>query len=174
MLPPVAIPNIFAIQTLDSAKKATALNKGLPDDRTEPLNVFIQVNTSGEDSKSGLPPLLPSEEPNAEAEVLALAYHVLHDCPRLHLRGLMTIGSLEQSHSSEIEPNQDFKTLIQTANVLESSLRSKPEHASRWGGPSGKLELSMGMSADFEPAIKAGAGTVRVGTGIFGARKIKE
>lgn len=80
----------------------------------------------------------------------------------------MTIGSIEQSTSSG--PNEDFATLINTASALQSIL---PKDDHRWG-VDGKLELSMGMSADFEPAIQAGAGTVRVGTGIFGSRKTKE
>ncbi|KAF9018204.1 hypothetical protein BDZ89DRAFT_1044666 [Hymenopellis radicata] len=52
-----AIPNLHTIQTLTSAKAASALNKALPPTRAAPLNVLIQVNTSGEDAKSGLAPL---------------------------------------------------------------------------------------------------------------------
>lgn len=172
----LAVPNIYAIQTLDSAKKATSLQKGLHEDRSEPLNVFIQVNTSGEESKSGLPPLSSSQENQnlRETEVVALAVHVLNNCPRLHLRGLMAIGSIEQSHTSDNRPNRDFETLIETADLLETTLSDGVAGAGKWGGPDGKLELSMGMSADFEPAIRAGAGTVRVGTGVFGVRKTKE
>jgi pyridoxal phosphate enzyme (YggS family) len=170
---PLAIPNIYAIQTLDSAKKATSLQKGLHEDRNEPLNVFIQVNTSGEDSKSGLPPLSSSQENLRETEVVALALHILENCPRLHLRGLMTIGSIEQSHALDNGLNRDFETLTETADILETALGNGVAGAGTWGGPDGKLELSMGMSADFEPAIRAGAGTVRVGTGVFGARKTK-
>ncbi|KAF9006246.1 hypothetical protein BDZ89DRAFT_1233642 [Hymenopellis radicata] len=53
----VPIPNLHTIQTLTSAKAASALNKALPPTRAAPLNVLIQVNTSGEDAKSGLAPL---------------------------------------------------------------------------------------------------------------------
>jgi len=170
-----AIPNLYAIQTLDSAKKATSLQKGLPQNRTEPLNVFIQVNTSGEESKSGLPPLFPSQENLHKTEIVALAIHILENCPLLRLRGLMTIGSIEQSHASGNEPNRDFETLVNTAAMLESILSDRAAaEVGKWGGPDGRLELSMGMSADFESAIQAGAGAVRVGTGIFGARKTKE
>ncbi|KAF8322713.1 hypothetical protein DL93DRAFT_2105656 [Clavulina sp. PMI_390] len=171
-----AIPSIYCIQTLDSAKKATALNKGILESRTTPLNVFIQVNTSGEDSKSGLAPLSSPSE-SASSEVVTLARHILSECPRLRLQGLMTIGSIEQSHSSDKE-NKDFQTLIETAEVLEGVLGENfpTEGQSKWGCESGdgKLELSMGMSADFEAAIKAGATTVRVGSSIFGTRKLKE
>lgn len=86
----------------------------------------------------------------------------------------MTIGSVEQSTSKA--ENQDFARLVSTATQLEAFL-SKDTDAS-WGTDredgSRKLELSMGMSADFEQAIGAGAGTVRVGTGIFGSRPIKQ
>ncbi|TFY74800.1 hypothetical protein EWM64_g9211, partial [Hericium alpestre] len=52
----VSIPNIHAIQSVTSAKAASALDKALPPTRTEPLRIFLQVNTSGEEAKSGLPP----------------------------------------------------------------------------------------------------------------------
>jgi hypothetical protein len=166
---------LYAIQTLDTVKKATDLHKALPDNRVDPLNVFIQVNTSGEDSKSGLSPLNASSSGSpSDSEIVSLARHILKNCPRLCLRGLMTIGSIERSMSSEKGPNQDFETLIGTADELESILNNEFGSDSMWGGPGGKLELSMGMSSDFEEAIVAGAGTVRVGTGIFGARKSKE
>jgi PLP dependent protein len=80
----------------------------------------------------------------------------------------MTIGSIEQSTSSR--PNEDFSALVYTSNALQNIL---PKDRYPWG-VDGKLELSMGMSADFEPAIRAGAGTVRVGTSIFGSRKTKD
>lgn len=181
-----AIPNLFAIQTLDSAKKATTLNKALPTSRTDPLNVFIQINTSGEDSKSGLPLISSSTGIAADieaSELVKLARHIVDHCDRLHLRGLMTIGSVEQSTRSDDGPNKDFLALCKTAKLLEDTLSrssSKGNNGNqgstspRWGIDGGKLELSMGMSADFESAIRAGAGTVRVGTGIFGARKLKQ
>lgn len=110
----------------------------------------------------------------AKFEVVTLAQHILKECPRLHLRGLMTIGSIEQSKSVEGGPNEDFERLVETASVLEGILKEEFVDGSAWGGPGGKLELSMGMSSDFQQAIESGAGTVRVGTGIFGARKLKE
>ena len=68
--------------------------------------------------------------------------------------------------------NRDFETLAETARILREILTESPGPGA-WGLEGGKLELSMGMSADFEQAIRAGAGTVRVGTGVFGSRKVK-
>jgi len=174
--PLAAVPNLFAIQTLDAVKKATTLDKSLPPSRTSPLNVYIQVNTSGEVAKSGLPPLHVSDalEGKNAAQVTVLARHILTNCPRLHLQGLMTIGSIEQSTS--VEDNEDFTRLTETATILEGLLQNDEEGKNgsvNWG-IDGKLELSMGMSADFEQAIRAGAGTVRVGSAIFGQRRTKE
>ena len=98
-----AIPNLYAVQTLTSAKAATALDKALPSPavRPEPLRVLLQVNTSGEDAKSGLPPLSPAAAEDGDeadaAPLVQLARHVVAECPRLRLAGLMTIGALAES-----------------------------------------------------------------------------
>ena len=89
----------------------------------------------------------------------------------------MTIGSLQESLSSgSAEVNKDFETLRQTRDTLESILvaRSQGEgqEGSKWG-EDGRLLMSMGMSSDFDAALKAGSDIVRVGTGIFGARHKK-
>lgn len=84
----------------------------------------------------------------------------------------MTIGSLTESLSSG-EKNQDFETLKRTRDVLEEVLRRElPNESGRWGAH-GRLMLSMGMSSDFEAALKAGSDVVRVGTSIFGTRPKK-
>lgn len=84
----------------------------------------------------------------------------------------MTIGSQQESLASSERPNQDFETLKQTRDVLEEMLRANPVLSARWG-ENGQLLLSMGMTADFEAALRAGSHIVRVGTGIFGARRMK-
>lgn len=134
---------------------------------------MIQINTSGEDSKSGLPALTASSD-LATSELAQLAKHILIECPRLRLAGLMTIGALEQSlNASEMEKNADFETLKSTRDVLAGYLTSTfSEKKDSWG-EDGKLVLSMGMSSDFEAALKAGSDIVRVGTGIFGSRPKK-
>ncbi|KAF8195332.1 hypothetical protein K438DRAFT_1934427 [Mycena galopus ATCC 62051] len=103
-----AILNLYSIQTLTSIKAASALNKALPPERTAPLNILIQINTSGEDSKSGLGPL--SAEDVANAEVAQLTRHIIKECPRLQLQGLMTISALEQS-LADADENADFERL---------------------------------------------------------------
>ncbi|KAJ7472697.1 hypothetical protein FB451DRAFT_1250396 [Mycena latifolia] len=137
-----AIPNLYAIQTLTSAKAATALNKSLPPKRTSRLNILIQINTSGEDSKSGLSPLDASTS-DANAEVTQLARHIITTCPRLRLQGLMTIGALEQT--------PDFERLKGTRDALAKLLAAEfGTQEDRWGAEgTGRLLLSMGMSSDF-------------------------
>jgi pyridoxal phosphate enzyme (YggS family) len=152
-----AIPNLHTVQTVSSQKLATALNKNWPDDRESLLNVLIQVNTSGEDSKSGVSP--------QDAELVNLARFVVDSCPRLYLHGLMTIGSLSESLSGD--ENRDFDLLKKTRDELQATL--KEQGVNRWG-KDGELILSMGMSSDFEAALRAGGDIVRVGTGIFGER----
>jgi PLP dependent protein len=89
----------------------------------------------------------------------------------------MTIGSLSESLSSEV--NEDFETLVQTRDRLQEALaarefKSEGEDGedAKWG-KRGKLLLSMGMSSDFEVALKTGSDIVRVGTGVFGQRHLK-
>ncbi|TFK36718.1 proline synthetase associated protein [Crucibulum laeve] len=167
-----AIPNLYSIQTLASIKTATALNKAFPSDRSTPLRVLLQVNTSGEDSKSGLPPLSSSNV--EEFELTQLATHIVKECPKLRLEGLMTIGALELSlTASETEKNADFERLKETRDALHAHLVKQfgESNAGKWGHETtGKLLLSMGMSSDFDAALKSGSDIVRVGTGIFGQR----
>ncbi|QRV74861.1 C2H2 zinc finger [Ceratobasidium sp. AG-Ba] len=155
------VPNLYCLHTLDSIKKADGLQKALPATRKQPLNVMIQINTSGEDSKSGLPPLSSSEAVEA-SEVVALARHVISSCPALRLYGVMTIGSFEASTSSD-GPNPDFLSLISTRDTLQDILNKEAELKDKWG-MEGRLALSMGMSADFEEAIIAGSDLVRTFT----------
>lgn len=94
----------------------------------------------------------------------------------------MTIGSLNESLSSKDKENEDFERLRVTRDVLQEVLeREFPDvgdgeggegEGERWG-EGGKLLLSMGMSSDFEAALRAGSDVVRVGTSIFGARPKK-
>ncbi|KAL0576835.1 hypothetical protein V5O48_005132 [Marasmius crinis-equi] len=170
-----SIPNLHTVQTLSSEKTANALNKALPEDRTTPLNVLIQINTSGEDSKSGVSPL--PQAASEAAELTQLAKHIILSCPRLRLQGLMTIGALELSlNATETEKNADFERLKETRDLLFDRLvKDLGEDAKeKWGVDGGRLVLSMGMSSDFEAALKAGSDIVRVGTGIFGQRKTKD
>ena len=170
-----AIPNLFAVETLTSVKAANQLHStlaALPTPRSAPLNVFIQINTSGEEQKSGLPALSPNSAAGGGGEVVDLAAHILAKCPTLRLRGLMTIGSLDSSVSAH--PNPDFERLKETRTALLAALRERAdlkaavEELER--EQEGGLELSMGMSNDFVEAIEQGSTNVRVGSSIMGAR----
>ncbi|KND00917.1 YggS family pyridoxal phosphate enzyme [Spizellomyces punctatus DAOM BR117] len=138
-----AVPNLWAVETIDSIKKADMMNKAWSG-KSQPLRVFVQVNTSGEESKSGLHP----------TECIAVAEHVVTACQNLTLQGLMTIGSPDRDAESE---NPDFVCLKQCKDTVDQKLGLD-------------VELSMGMSDDFENAIHAGATNVRVGSSIFGSR----
>ncbi|GAA5997150.1 pyridoxal phosphate homeostasis protein [Rhodotorula paludigena] len=167
-----AIPNLFAVETLTSVKAANHLHNALssaPSPRSNPLNVFLQVNTSGEEQKSGLPALSPS---TPSGGLVDLALHVVQKCPTLRLKGLMTIGSFEASTSGERNP--DFERLKESREALVAALRERAgADAVRALEADGGLELSMGMSNDFAEAIEQGSTNVRVGSSIFGARPPK-
>ncbi|KAF5374499.1 hypothetical protein D9615_009111 [Tricholomella constricta] len=169
-----SIPNLHTVQTLTSVKTANILNDALPADRVSPLNIFIQINTSSEGTKSGLPPLTAWSDV-ANSGVVQLAKSIITECPKLRLQGLMTIGALRRSiNASQMEQNIDFERLKETRELLHGILKSTfgESAQSRWGEDN-RLLLSMGMSSDFEVALKAGSDVVRVGTGIFGERPKK-
>ncbi|GAA5909202.1 hypothetical protein JCM6882_003764 [Rhodosporidiobolus microsporus] len=172
-----AIPNLFAIETLTSLKSANQLQSALSSQspsRSTPLNIFLQVNTSGEDQKSGLPALSSSDSPT---DLVDLAAHILTKCSTLRLKGVMTIGSFDASTSDA--PNPDFEALTSTRSALLEALRSKAagddalRSALETVESEGGLELSMGMSSDFVEAIEQGSSNVRVGSSIFGSRPAK-
>lgn len=127
---------------LDSLRLAELLNGRLEREGRD-LDVFVQVNTSGEDSKFGLQP-----------DALPAFVEALGAFPRLKPRGLMTLA-LFSSDMAKVRP----------CFALLRALRD--EAVRRHPGLTG---LSMGMTGDFEEAIEEGATVVRVGQAIFGAR----
>ncbi len=136
-------------QALDSLRLAEMLERRLQAEGRG-LDVFVQVNTSGEASKYGLPP----------AEVPAFL-RALPAFSALRVRGLMTLALF----SSAPEPvRRCFRQLHQLRQQWRQT------------APAGidLSELSMGMSGDFEIAIEEGATVVRVGQAIFGARKLPD
>jgi len=139
------VPNLCVLETVDSAKLATRLSNMVESIGRPPLSVMVQVNTSGEDSKFGVEP----------EGVLELAKHVHEACPHLKLAGLMTIGMPDYTSRPE-----NFECLS----------KCRAEVAQALGLREDELELSMGMSGDFENAISMGSTNVRVGSTIFGAR----
>lgn len=131
---------IHSVDTVKLARRLDAAAEALGRD----LAVLVQVNTSGEEAKSGL-----SAEEAVEAvhEVLAL--------PRLEVRGLMTMAPLGAGEA-----------------VLRSTFGGLRETLERLRALDGRVghELSMGMTEDFGIAIEEGSTMVRVGTALFGRR----
>ncbi|KAK0756793.1 hypothetical protein N5P37_010311 [Trichoderma harzianum] len=148
------IPNLFCVSSVDSLKKAQLLNKArVANPALEKLNVHVQVNTSGEEAKSGCAP---------GEETVALCREIVQNCAGLNLLGLMTIGAIARSRATTAEnENEDFEALVAQRDLVASELGLSPQDT---------LELSMGMSEDFEGAIAQGSSEVRVGTTIFGQR----
>ncbi|KAJ1499380.1 hypothetical protein HMI56_004419, partial [Coelomomyces lativittatus] len=122
--------NLCLLETLDSLHLAQKLNKVLPRD----MDVLLQVNTSMEPTKSGL---LPDQVHQVFQDIQAT-------CPRLHVRGLMTLG--RPGHL------EDLDTLVSCQVIPQQG------------------HLSMGMSEDFIPAIQRGSTLIRMGRALFGDR----
>jgi len=139
------VPNLAVVETVDSQKLAKKLNHACEQFRETPLRVFLQVNTSNEESKSGCDP----------KQCLDLASFIHKDCNKLILAGLMTIGKY-----GDPNPVPYFNKLSELRSQVEDTLSLE----------SNSLELSMGMSGDFEKAIECGSTNIRVGSSIFGAR----
>ncbi|MCO5576315.1 hypothetical protein L7F22_030124 [Adiantum nelumboides] len=139
------VPNLFMVEGVDNIKVANNLDKAIASLERPPLKVLVQVNTSGEESKYGVDP----------SECVNLAKHVKLQCPNLRFSGLMTIGMLDYSSRPE-----NFKALAESRNCVSKELEI----------PEDELELSMGMSQDFEQAIEMGSTNVRIGSIIFGPR----
>jgi PLP dependent protein len=142
---------LFTVETISSENLAKKLNNAVMKVGTDgkTLKVFVQVNTSGEESKGGVEP---------GKETISLCRYIAKECPGLDLRGLMTIGAPGDLGC--------FATLGQCRETVMQVF--KEEGITFYGGP--QLELSMGMSGDFEEAIAAGSTNVRVGSTIFGER----
>ena len=131
------------VHSVDREKIASRLSKARPE-RLGALNICLQVNVSGEASKSGVAP----------DEVQALA-EAARSLPLLRLRGLMTVP----------EPSDD----VGLQRRRFGSVRRLFEQLNRAGF--GLDTLSMGMTQDMEAAVMEGATIVRIGTAIFGERK---
>ena len=134
--------NFSWVHGVDREKIAVRLSDARPPD-LQPLQICIQVNVSGEQSKSGVPP----------EQVLDLAV-AISALPRLQLRGLMAIPEpttdVELRHRRFRALSALFDEIVRRGVALDT--------------------LSMGMSDDLEVAIAEGATMVRIGTAIFGER----
>ena len=131
------------VHSVDRERIARRLSDQRPEDMP-PLNICLQVNISGEDSKSGVRP-----------EELADLVKAVSGMPRLKLRGLMAIPEPQSDPEKQRQPFSAMKTLFEELKHTGYDLDT----------------LSMGMSDDMEAAVQEGATTVRIGTAIFGQRQ---
>lgn len=135
--------NFAWVHSVDRKKIADRLSKDRPES-LPPLQICLQVNVSGEDSKSGVAP----------EELADLAAHV-SSLPRLKLRGLMAVPELTTATALQ---RSQFRMLKEAYDQL---IRDGYDIDT----------VSMGMSEDMDIAIEEGATMVRVGTAIFGPRR---
>lgn len=136
---------VTCIQSLDRLNLAEELDKQLQKENRN-LDVFIQVNTSFEESKFGLPP----------DEVISFI-HEIKKYKTLKIKGLMTIGLLD------VDKEKMQPSLRLLREIRDEIYNAKIDRI-------GELKLSMGMSPDLELAIAEGSNMVRIGTSIFGNR----
>lgn len=132
---------VHSLDSLSLAKKLSRFRQKIQ----KPLEVLIQVNTSGEGSKSGF----------RDKEELIESAAEISELPFLELRGLMTMA-----------PFVDDEHIIRKCFSLCREWASSVEPFI-----SGKLQLSMGMSSDYYWAIQEGSTILRIGTTIFGRRE---
>ena len=132
------------IHSVDSEKLADRIN-AIADDIGARPHVLLEVNVSGEKSKSGMKP----------EDVEPTVRHILEACPRLTLEGLMTMAPFSEDPESA---RPYFRALRELRDRLEATLGI------------GLPRLSMGMSGDYEVAVEEGATWVRLGTVLFGER----
>jgi pyridoxal phosphate enzyme (YggS family) len=134
------------VQSIDRLKVAQRLSEQRPPGLA-PLNVLLQVNISGEASKSGVAP----------ADLPALA-RAVGELPRLKLRGLMAIPEPEADAARQRAPLAAMRALFDRLRAAGFDIDT----------------LSMGMSADLESAVLEGSTMVRIGTAIFGERERRQ
>lgn len=132
------------VQSVDRIKVINELGKQV---QTNPLNIMLEVNTSGEPDKAGC-------EPEQAVEMLEL----IKTYPLLQVVGFMTVGALSRN---ELFVRECFAKL---RNIQEEAIRQQLV-------PHTATQLSMGMSSDMEWAIAEGSTMVRVGSAVFGSRE---
>ncbi|MFM8153924.1 MAG: YggS family pyridoxal phosphate-dependent enzyme, partial [Polynucleobacter victoriensis] len=140
--------NFDWVHSIDRLKIAQRLNDQRPSNLPR-LNVCIQVNISGESSKSGV-----------QANDLIELCKQISELPNLLLRGLMSIPEPTDDVAQQRQAHHELRQLLEILKSSEELDQSKMQLDT----------LSMGMSSDIEAAIAEGSTMVRVGTAIFGKR----
>ena len=134
--------------SVDTAALADRMN-AIAEDMGASPHVLLEVNVSGEKSKSGMKP----------DEVRTVLEHIARECPRITVEGLMTMAPFSENPE---DARPYFRRLRELRDQLEQELGI------------GLPRLSMGMSGDYEVAVEEGATWVRLGTVLFGERpKVK-
>ncbi|CAA6813353.1 MAG: Hypothetical protein YggS, proline synthase co-transcribed bacterial homolog PROSC [uncultured Sulfurovum sp.] len=128
----------FLFQSLDSLPLATTLNTKLLE-KNQKMNCLLQINAAKETSKSGV---------NSE-EAFDIYQQIQESCPQLKLKGVMSIGA-------HVEDKKIIQNSFETTHNIYTSLKKE-----------GASICSMGMSNDYELAIKCGSNLVRIGSKIF-------
>jgi pyridoxal phosphate enzyme (YggS family) len=131
------------VHSVDRLKLAQRLNDQRPEGKP-PLNVCLQVNVSGEATKSG-----------ASLDALPELAAAVSEMPHLHLRGLMAIPAPEEDPEAQRRPFRALREALESLRAGGLALDT----------------LSMGMSGDLEAAVAEGATIVRIGSAIFGPRR---
>ncbi|PKL79398.1 MAG: YggS family pyridoxal phosphate-dependent enzyme [Ignavibacteriae bacterium HGW-Ignavibacteriae-4] len=137
-------PFVNCIHSVSKLKLAKEIDKRAKENNRT-IDILLQVNTSGEDSKSGC-------QPDEAEEVIKSSL----DLENVKFIGLMTISGLE---STDEERKEEFKLLRKIRDGIEINLSIDLP------------ELSMGMTSDYHEAIEEGATMIRIGTAIFGKRE---
>ena len=130
--------NPVLLQSLDSIELANELNKRLVA-KDRKMSVLLQINSSGEVTKSGVKP----------EEAIDIYSQVKESCPNIELKGVMTIGA-NTTDSNEVR--KSFETTYKIYEKLQKE---------------GATICSMGMSEDFKLAIECGSNMVRIGSRLF-------
>jgi pyridoxal phosphate enzyme (YggS family) len=125
-------------QSLDSIKLAEALNKRLAD-KNQTMNTLLQINSADEESKSGV----------EVDKAVDIYQEILERFPQIRLKGVMSIGAFTENQK---EIQKSFETTHKIYETLQKD---------------GATTCSMGMSGDYELAIKCGSNLVRIGSKIF-------
>ena len=139
------VDKAYLIHSVDSLRLAEEMRKEAEKKQVH-VNILIEVNMAGEESKFGVS---PDEVENLVREVAKF--------PNIHIQGLMTIAPV-------VEKPED--NAVHFANLRQLSVDIKEKNIDNVN----MNVLSMGMTGDYEQAVKDGATCVRVGTGIFGER----
>ena len=141
--------NFDWVHSVDRVKVMKLLNDFRPSNM-RPLNICIQINSSGEETKSGI-------AINNAHEYLTGLIASIKELPMLKLRGIMSIPSNTENINQVVT---EFKSMYKLYTELKKQIDTVDT-------------LSMGMSNDYKLAIEHGSNLVRIGTAIFGAREIK-